>query len=152
MSLLIPAGTRRCFNVVLRLILGRDVEHPIFTVDTTLFISTLVKQPISMLKRRQISTLKQRRISRLKQRLFSTLKHRPFSTLKQRHISTLKQRNISTLIRFNKIECLFNIVVRCCFNVISFCICLLGCVGDFTSFFRSLLSSTKFNWGKSFSR
>ena len=34
-----PAGTKRCFNVVLRLILGRDVEQPNFNVNTTLLIS-----------------------------------------------------------------------------------------------------------------
>ena len=40
-----PAGTQRYFNVVLMLILGRDVEQPIFNV-VTLLISTLGKQPI----------------------------------------------------------------------------------------------------------
>ena len=40
------AGTQRCFVVVLWLILGRDVEQPIFNVETTLLISTSGKQPI----------------------------------------------------------------------------------------------------------
>ena len=35
-----PAGTQCCFNVVLRLILGRDVKQLIFNVKTTLLIST----------------------------------------------------------------------------------------------------------------
>ena len=80
----IPAGTQRC----LRLIIGRDIEQPIFNVDTTLLISTLGKQPIFNVVQRHISTLKQRNIS--------TLKQRQISTLKQRHNQTLKQRRIST--------------------------------------------------------
>ena len=41
-----PASTHRCFNVVLTLILGRDVKQLIFNVETPLLISTLRKQHI----------------------------------------------------------------------------------------------------------
>ena len=40
------AGTQRCFNVVLRLILGRDVEQLIFSVEAKLLISMSEKQPV----------------------------------------------------------------------------------------------------------
>ena len=42
----LTAGTQRCYNVVLRLILGREVKQPIFYVEIvaiTLLISTSVK-------------------------------------------------------------------------------------------------------------
>ena len=43
-----PAGTQRCFNVVLMLIFGRDVEQLIFNVEPTLLLLILTseKQPI----------------------------------------------------------------------------------------------------------
>ena len=56
----VPSRHTTLFNVVLRLILGRDVEQQIFNVDTTLLTSTLGKQPILTLFHCQISTLTQR--------------------------------------------------------------------------------------------
>ena len=46
---IVPAGTQRWFNIVLTLILGRDVEQLIFKVYTTLLISTLEQRHISTL-------------------------------------------------------------------------------------------------------
>ena len=71
----IPAGTQRCFKVDF----SRDVEQPIFNVETTLLISTAESNPFSTLFQCQISTLKQRRISMLKQRQISSLKQRQIS-------------------------------------------------------------------------
>ena len=113
-------------TVVLRLILGHDVEQLIFNAETMLLISTSGKQPIFNVVSTSDFNVEATSDSTLKQLHISMLKQRQISTLKQRHILTLKQRHISTLIHFNKIEYLFNVEVRRCFNLVSTCICLLG--------------------------